>query len=735
MKRIKAFYRLFLSYLCWFIIPFLLIIYFILQNVLNIYKADILSQNISYSEFIKDSLDEQMKIRETIIYMLINDDIIMNFDAAIYHDKSDLVLAERDITDILKYCSRYQDSLLSNALYYEKAQIIIDANMAYTVENYYERFVKDTGAELESFKEYLNGDVSDVYLGTDTYFLSIMPMRKKTGGGEKIVSLVIFDTQAMLKKYLYLTNYVTKQYLVIADDKQNILLKADDMPEWPQLEQTLSEIDSGVNEIDGGRAYIIENKSIIKGIRYYSIFYTSDIYEHFRMMIALLVLGLLACIIIMTCIAYIVSRKLFMPFKLLAENKTVTVNIEDSKSIESLITDIICNNVELHTEIGNQKKMLDSNLFKLFLNNSSEMDEETIAKIFDKKLNFSGESIQSVVVYIDEDDEDKRAAAVFMIATALHNREEHDCLKHFSIPTDSQYLIFVMNHSMQSNEFFQTITGVFMPIIEENKGIRVGIGRSVSEPRMFSKSYEEALIAVETGNDVINRYNGSEWMTGKEFIFQGSQKNELINYVCNGEVNNVEDFFETLMQKMFGRNILTAGIIAYVRFALIDLYTQTVNDAGMRGRKTDADISRCRSTLESRNFAESFDIIRQAFINLTVNIGDSKGDKRDEIKDKIIAYVDEHYANPDLSIRQIAEDMNMSYGHLCKFFKEETGVTMLAYLHRRRIDAAKEMLIETNKSVLEIAKETGYLSLNSFVKKFKQLEYMSPTEFRSKNQK
>lgn len=735
MKKVKAFYSLFLSYLCWFIVPFLLIIYILLQNVLNVYKADILEQNISYSEFIKDSLDEQMKIRETIAYMLLNDDTVMNFDASIYSDKADLVLAQKEIIEILSYCSRYQESILSNALYFENSDIIIDANLVYSVEYYYEKYIKDTGKSFEEFRKYLDEAMSDMFLGADNYFVGMMPIRNKIGGNKKIVSLITFDAQAMLKKFRYLTNLVTKQYLVIADGDNNVLLKSDDIPMGERLEGVIKNTSSGVNSIDDGNVYIIENKSMIKALRYYTLFYTKDILVHFRMMIMLLVIGILVCIGVMTAIAYLVSKRLFTPFMRLAGEHTISVNVEHSKNIESLISDIISNNLELSNEIGKQREMLDNNLFKMFLNNSRNLDDNTLESIFSGRLeNFEG-NIRCVSVNIKEGGAHERDTIVFMTSSVLQNIEDSNEIRHFSIPSDSEYLIMVMSYKMSNDEFVKIISGAFKPLVEQfATKVSIGIGRSVKVVKDFSKSYEEALIAIETGGKDINIFSGSGWMNDKELLFGGSAKNELEKCVKSGDVANVESYFDLLDIKMFEKNVVTDGIMSYVRFALIDLYTGMVKEAGLDGRKTQEDMDECRNTLESHNFAESFKVIRRAFINLSQIIGEGRNDKRDNVKEQIVDYIDKNYQNPDLSIRQVADEMNISYGHLCKFFKEETGTTVLTYLHKKRIEEAKKMLVNTNMSVLEIAEKTGYLSLGSFAKKFKQSEYMSPTEYRKNNQ-
>ena len=72
----------------------------------------------------------------------------------------------------------------------------------------------------------------------------------------------------------------------------------------------------------------------------------------------------------------------------------------------------------------------------------------------------------------------------------------------------------------------------------------------------------------------------------------------------------------------------------------------------------------------------------------------------------------------------------MSTYYFCRFFKETFGVCFSDYIKFFRIKKAETALIETDKSVLEIAFENGFSSASYFNKVFKELKFCSPTEYR-----
>ncbi|NBU98310.1 MAG: AraC family transcriptional regulator, partial [Spirochaetia bacterium] len=86
----------------------------------------------------------------------------------------------------------------------------------------------------------------------------------------------------------------------------------------------------------------------------------------------------------------------------------------------------------------------------------------------------------------------------------------------------------------------------------------------------------------------------------------------------------------------------------------------------------------------------------------------------------------------ELSREGLASMVNLSPGRLGKYFKMSTGVKMSEYTNRLRIEKAKLLLSETQKTVLEIAYEVGYESLRTFNRVFFEVVGMNPGQFRQK---
>lgn len=93
-------------------------------------------------------------------------------------------------------------------------------------------------------------------------------------------------------------------------------------------------------------------------------------------------------------------------------------------------------------------------------------------------------------------------------------------------------------------------------------------------------------------------------------------------------------------------------------------------------------------------------------------------------------YICEHQAEK-LSLNSVAKAVNMSAFYFCKTFKRVTGINFTDYLSRVRIEKAKNLLLNPNLRVSEIAFEVGFQSLTHFNRVFKKLLGQSPTDYRA----
>lgn len=92
-------------------------------------------------------------------------------------------------------------------------------------------------------------------------------------------------------------------------------------------------------------------------------------------------------------------------------------------------------------------------------------------------------------------------------------------------------------------------------------------------------------------------------------------------------------------------------------------------------------------------------------------------------------YIDSHFQK-DMSLDDISRELNISPYYFSKLFKEKTGGNFVEYVTERRMERAKQLLKNSDKSIKEVCLEAGYSDPNYFSRIFKKYQGVSPTEYK-----
>lgn len=114
-------------------------------------------------------------------------------------------------------------------------------------------------------------------------------------------------------------------------------------------------------------------------------------------------------------------------------------------------------------------------------------------------------------------------------------------------------------------------------------------------------------------------------------------------------------------------------------------------------------------------------------------IFDATANKQQEYTEKfmnICEYISEH-CTEDLSLDMVADLAGFSKYHFSRLFKQFTNVSFYKFLNQKRISIAENLLVNLDNSITDVAVNSGFSSISSFIRMFKQIKGCTPTEFRS----
>ncbi|RXK07080.1 AraC family transcriptional regulator [Halarcobacter bivalviorum] len=104
-----------------------------------------------------------------------------------------------------------------------------------------------------------------------------------------------------------------------------------------------------------------------------------------------------------------------------------------------------------------------------------------------------------------------------------------------------------------------------------------------------------------------------------------------------------------------------------------------------------------------------------------------KCEENDKLAFKIKEYLDKNYLE-ELTLEEMAETFTLSTIHLIRIFKKEFGLPIHSYILNKKVHYAKELL-SSNKSIVEVALQSGFFDQSHLNRSFKRVFQLSPKEF------
>lgn len=138
------------------------------------------------------------------------------------------------------------------------------------------------------------------------------------------------------------------------------------------------------------------------------------------------------------------------------------------------------------------------------------------------------------------------------------------------------------------------------------------------------------------------------------------------------------------------------------------------------------------SKLDNIDKAEGWTL--QFITNIFTFIDESCFHKDESPIQEAIRMIELEYQN-DISLGQVADQLQMSVPYLSKLFKDETGINFKEYITKCKIEHAKQLLLRSDSTIQNVALAVGYNNSLQLVRMFRKMENITPTEYRQRNKK
>ena len=205
------------------------------------------------------------------------------------------------------------------------------------------------------------------------------------------------------------------------------------------------------------------------------------------------------------------------------------------------------------------------------------------------------------------------------------------------------------------------------------------------------------------------------------------------DFLARGEGKEIHDFVESYLQNISNAlksRMFRSYVILNIRFAVVAF----LESIGAERSEYADEIERAVENIhrdESEVFVYFVGMLQTA-MGIRDQINSYQGGK---ILKKALEYIDANFDRENLSLNVVAENTGASANYLSAIFSQRMQKTFVEYVTEKRIEKAKRLLRQTDRSSGEIAKEVGYKDAHYFSFVFRKLQGCSPREYRAEKKK
>lgn len=266
-------------------------------------------------------------------------------------------------------------------------------------------------------------------------------------------------------------------------------------------------------------------------------------------------------------------------------------------------------------------------------------------------------------------------------------------------------------------------------IVGDEYGVTVSCGISDISMDIYNihAAYLQAKTAARqnSGSRIVNEYDA---IKSNSYVVDFQYGAQLYELIVGGEAESISLFFDKLKKQLIQRKLESEDEIKHLFYLLRDgLY-----HAKKMLPQLSSELPAYDMDSDVIGLLERLQHCAEEMCGILV---EKKKRRNPELKTRIVGYIKENYANPDLGAWEIAEACGISEKYLYQFVKEQTGRTVGELLENIRMSECESLLMETDKSVTEICTMVGFHSTNTFYKAFKRVYGIAPGKWRENRQR
>jgi two-component system response regulator YesN len=266
--------------------------------------------------------------------------------------------------------------------------------------------------------------------------------------------------------------------------------------------------------------------------------------------------------------------------------------------------------------------------------------------------------------------------------------------------------------------------------------LSIGIGHACRMADHITFVHQSALSALDyryvIGTNEIIRIIDIEQRERPELLAVVAWESELITKLKTGTSEEMEDWVRKLFA-VFREHVFPIDVCYMYLQRIVLTMMHTLYEMNSHILQTNGEAKNPMTEINRLTTLDEIEAWMKELCIKAVTIIRSKREDQTVLQiKKAIAYVKQHYQDPELSLKSVCQHVSMSSSYFSSLFKHNNGITFVEYVTRERMEKAKELLCLTSMKSFEIAYAVGYSDPHYFSGAFKKHTGDTPTDYRNK---
>ena len=631
-----------------------------------------------------------------------------------------------------------KDFIATVYIYIPKQDIVISQDGKFTAREYYGMSIKQTGESFENWSERIGGVYFDNFENEHSYFNgqrileTIEYKQSYPFGANPAGTIVIVIDYNAFNRFCGNVDLGDKSLFVV-DKKDKVIYRAGS--EKHELRREY--IDMDANAVSKMMSPTVVFKSENDGYKFISVEQSNELNRN----LGGILLFDFVCILVFLFVGFLIC--FYMAYNasdpLMKLEKVITRYGEDSPDgdFESMYKKIVGafeSNQVAEKLIENQKESVKNNALRKLLHNQGDAVKTVFYDLKELGVTFENDLFMIAEISIESGKNIDTNTAILineMIKHQILAKFENVC--RFELIEDNieeLIIIFNMKRHDTESEIISLLSELDdMIIMDYGVSAYIDVGGVHGRDKIYCSYYEIKECKeyrMYSGTGRVLQY--SKLKNSRSNYFYNSEKeNELIRYVVMGNAQSALQCFDEMITL---HNDCSLIVLKCLYFNLLGTMFKILDSGNVAiaeeiEKKYDFNV-----LLQCKDMVGLENEIRSMIQSICDDIKASTMEKKNNLTRAILVYIGDNYQNNAMSLEMLADEFKLNYTYVSHFFKEQIGETFGNYITRLRIDKAKKLLLETNKSIGEIAENVGYTNSTVFIRNFKKLEGMPPGQYR-----